>query len=421
MFNHIRQGGTHRIGIVYLFVLPLSFIFMADSILSYMFPILVEQKVNSNFLLGVIMAASSVCGIVCDMTFPQLFKYKTWKFMLLSGIILAMAFPLALYLSVYVAAVFLFLLASLIWGIYYELLSFAQQSFIVSEEKSQNYSRDWGIVFAATTIATIIGPIISSQLLVYPQLVQTATIIATQIIALLFALLLIFVTPHHTNTIHNASGTHSTLNVLMELRYWKVIAIHILPAIMVGILIEFIEATYWTLGGLFGKEVASGTGMEWVVVILYSVPFIVGSIIMSKLLVTERKKFFSQLSILIGGLILSLVLFSGTNLTALYVIIFLSSFCFSFASPLNEAVYSDLLKRIGKDKMHLMGIAKANSSIAYIIAPLLMGFVADYVGYHKTFALLGVLCVAVAAFLLYTSPRKLHLPEKEIARLDEVM
>lgn len=402
-----------------LFVMPLAFIFMADSILSYIFPVLVEEKLNSNFLLGVIMAASSMCGIVCDFLFPQLLKNKTWKFLLISGILIAIFFPVSLYISRYVAAVMLFVIGSIIWGVYFELLAFSQQSFIVAEDTSKTYSHDWGIVFAATEIACITGPIMGAQLLHYPALVQTVTIISTQLIAFIFALLLIFVTPHHRHLEHNASGIQQTLNVLMEFKYWKAIATHIIPAVIMGVTIEFIAATYWTLGGLFGKEVANENGMEWIVMLLYTVPFIVGSIIMSRLLVTDRKKFFSQVSILFGGLILSLIFITGNSNYSLYIILFLSSFCYSFATPLNEAVYSDLLNRIKKDKMHLLGVAKANSSVAYIISPLVMGLLADSVGYNKTFGFLGLGTVAVSIFLLITTPRKLHLPEKEIHELDK--
>lgn len=410
-FSRIRS----KISIVLIFTLPLFFIFLADSILSYIFPIVVEQKLNSNLLMGIVMSASSVVGVICDLSFSQLLKERTWKFQLISGILISLLFPMLLQISDYVAAFALFLLASLLWGIYYELLSFAQQEFIVTEEKTKSYSRDWGIVFSTILLTGVIGPIIGSLMLQQMNFIRTVIVITLQAMALMFTFVLIFFTPYHHKIKKTESKIKIAFNLFRELGYWQILSRAILPVLIMGIMTEVIEATFWTIGGLFGREVMGNTGLDWVVFTAFSVPLIIGSIILAKLNVHHHKKLFSQLALLVCGVLMTAIYLSRSSTSLLLVVVAVSSIFFAFASPLNEAVYSDLIDRVGADKqLHLLGLAKANSSVAYIITPIIVGFLADRTGYHSTFALVGVFAIVISVVLLVISPRKIHLPEREI-------
>lgn len=404
-----------KVSIVLLFTLPLFFIFLADSILSYVFPIVVEQKLNSNLLMGVVMSASSAVGVVCDLAFPQLLKEKTWRFQLIFGIIIALSFPILLHVSGLVAAFALFLLASMLWGAYYELILFAQQEFIVTEEKTKSYSRDWGIVFGTIQLTWVIGPVVGSLLLQQIELARTTIVLVLQGLALIFTFILIFFTPYHHKIRKTESKIRVAFNLFRELGYWKVLSRAILPVLIMGIMTEVIEASYWTIGGLFGREITSRSGFDWILFTAFSVPLIIGSVILARLNIHSHKKLLSQIALLVCGVFLAAVYFSNLSAVLLLTLIGVSSLFFSFASPLNEAVYSDLIDRIGVDKqLHLLGLAKANSSVAYIVTPIIIGFLADQIGYHTTFALVGLFAILVAIFLLIISPRKIRLPEAEI-------
>lgn len=414
--DHFRISGFRsKISVVLVFTLPLFFIFLADSILSYVFPIVVEQKLNSNLLMGIVMSASSVVGVICDLAFPQLLKEKTWRFQLISGIIIALSFPILLHLSGLVAAFALFLLASMLWGVYYELLLFAQQEFIVTEEKTKSYSRDWGIVFGTIQLTWIMGPIIGSLLLQQIDFARTTVVLVLQGLALVFTFILIFFTPYHHKIKRSESKIKVAFNLFRELGYWKILSRAILPVLIMGIMTEVVEATFWTIGGLFGREITSDNGFDWILFTAFSVPLIIGSMILARLNIKSHKKLLSQLALLLCGILLATVYFSSLSTVLLLILVGASSLFFAFASPLNEAVYSDLIDRVGAEKqLHLLGLAKANSSAAYIITPVVVGYLADQTGYHVTFALVGLFAALIAIFLLVISPRKIHLPENKI-------
>lgn len=412
---------THKLGSsrFYLFILPLFFIFFADAILSYTFPIIAERYLGSNTLLGIVMGLSSVAGITCDLLFPSLFRGTRWTTQLFLGVALALSFTLSIHLSVFFLPLFFAILASVIWGIYYEMLVFAEQEMVVSEEERKNYTRSWGILYATTLFTSVVGPIIGAQLLLQPIGVHTGTILLLQSIALCLSVFILWFfkrrnMQHALQSPERRSALQPLLEFIASLRHWRILWFAVLPAILMGITTEWIEATYWMLGGLFGQEINDGGAYSWAIVLLYSAPFMIGSAILAKLNIAVGKKYWSQVALLLGGIILSGVPLAQGNLPVLYSLILVSSFFFAFASPLNDAVYSDLIDRLKGNKLYLVGLAKANSSIAYIVSPVVMGIVADSNGYYLTFGFLGFMAVAVSLILLFITPRKLRLPQAAV-------
>ena len=125
---HLFPAISHRNFVrLLLFSFPLFFILLADNVMSYVFPIVVQTSLHSNTWLGIVMALSSVCGIFCDFLFPQLLVGRSWRFQLFAGIVFAFLFPVTLQLGAFFTSVYLFILATLIWGVYYEFLQFSQQ------------------------------------------------------------------------------------------------------------------------------------------------------------------------------------------------------------------------------------------------------------------------------------------------------
>src|SRR6185369_17781218 len=107
----------------YIFLATIFLVLFADSIMSYYFPLVVESNLNSNTLVGIVMALSSMAGLACDLIFPQLFQRKTWKFLLIAGIFFAITFPISANLGIAFSSLIIFIIASILWGIYYEFLS----------------------------------------------------------------------------------------------------------------------------------------------------------------------------------------------------------------------------------------------------------------------------------------------------------
>jgi MFS family permease len=85
------------------------------------------------------------------------------------------------------------------------------------------------------------------------------------------------------------------------------------------------------------------------------------------------------------------------------------------AWPLSNAVYSDILARMGKKQKHLMGMSSSMINLSFITGPVLAGLMANEIGEQKTMMWMGVLVALVALGLLFVTPKKLHLPQTDMA------
>lgn len=403
----------------YIFLATIFLILFADSIMSYYFPLVVGENINSNTIVGIVMALSSVVGLACDLIFPQLFQRKTWKFLLIAGIIISITFPITANLGVAFSSIAIFILASIMWGVYYEFLSFSQQSFVISTENRESFSKDWGLVSIIVGLGSLVGPIIGS-VLVRESLVNSASIIvAIQLMALIFALLLIFV-ENKVDKIETIEG-EMKMSISKELVYWFVLVKRIWPPIIVGLAMTFISAAFWTLGPLFGEELLGAQGLDWLVIIVFIIPTIPGAIILSKLKIVHHKKIISEVGLLFAGLCMAGIFLVKDDLILVMLMILLLGLFLAFTWPLNEAVYSDISERSGGEKLHITAITRANTSIGYVLGPLLAGAIADSTSYYAAFSIIGLIVLLLAAFLIVFTPKKLKLPQSKLKELDQTL
>ncbi len=395
------------------FLIPLFLILLGDGIVAYIFPLILGNHISSNLVIGLIMSASSVIGIACDFLIPLVFPKYGWKFQLITGIILALTFPLTTAIGDTFSIVWMFLIASLLWGIYYEFIMFAQQSFIVEEENQKHYSHDWSIVEILTNIVEVSAPIIGAFILIRGIVAYTSTTLVIEILALIFAVLLVIV-KRDVKTQRPKSQIKEYISFFRELKSWKILSKKVYIILIMAVIVEIVSAGFLTFAGLYGEQLIANPDWNWVLITLATIPYMFGSLIIYRLNLKKGKKRLSQLSILASGIVLSLLFFFGGKLIPILIIIFISNLIMSLCWPLDDAIFSDLQKRLGKHGLHLIGLSQASYSIAYIVAPTLMGFFADRVGYNNSFAIIGVIAAVIGLILLIITPRKLRMPHKEL-------
>jgi predicted MFS family arabinose efflux permease len=190
-----------------------------------------------------------------------------------------------------------------------------------------------------------------------------------------------------------------------------------LPLLLFSISIGIIDSVYWTIGGLFAEELFASQDKVWLPIVMYSAPFIFGGIIMAKLNLKIRKKFISQLLLILAALVLLFFFYPYLEANYAMLIILISSFFLALAEPLNDASYSNLLQRLGKNMEHLVGIKKVSYSIAYLIGPILAGYLSSLIGFRHAIGVVGLLILLIALFLLIATPKKIRIPQQELAKI----
>lgn len=398
-----------------IFFVTFFMIIIADGTMSYVFPIIVEESLNSNTLMGIIMALSSITGLICDFVFPSLISRKNWKQLLIASVFMALLFPIFSYFGEVFNILGFFVLASIAWGVYYEFLAFSQQNYIIESNKAKNFSKDWGLLAVLISIMEVIAPILGSTLLVAGGLSYPMAVLI--ILSVTLAILMLQETKSEAD-IEIKSVSRELVKLIKEFKMWDLLYGRVWQVLLVSFVLQSVFATYWTFGGLFGQQLVGEEGMDWIVIVLYAIPSLIASLLLSKFMIKKNKKKLTQIFLISGGLLLALLVFTRESVYLTGLLILLSSLMFAFAYPLNNAVFSDLGARLGKEKNHLFGMMNAIGSLAFIVIPITLGILSDSYGYIYAFAFTGAFSMFSGIVLIIKTPRKIRLPLKEIHSMD---
>lgn len=398
-----------------IFFLSFFLIIIADGTMSYVFPIVVEESLSSNTLMGIIMALSSITGLICDFIFPSLISRKNWKQLLVACVLMALLFPVLSYFGEIFNLVGFFILASIAWGVYYEFLAFSQQNYIIESNKEKNFSKDWGLLAVLISMMEVIAPILGSTLLVVGGLAYPVAVLLMLSVAL--AILMLQETKSEED-VEIKSVSRELVKLIKEFRMWDLLYGKVWQVLLVSFVLQSVFATYWTFGGLFGQQLVGEEGMDWIVIVLYAIPSLIASLLLSKFMIKKNKKKLTQIFLIFGGFILTMLVFARESVYLTAFLILLSSLMFAFAYPLNNAVFSDLGARLGKEKNHLFGMMNAIGSLAFIVIPIALGILSDSYGYIYAFAFTGAFSMIAGIVLIIKTPKKIRLPQKEIQSMD---
>jgi MFS family permease len=389
--------------------LILFFVFLADAILAYWVPNFLEGVVENTASVGLIISSSSVVGLLADLILPQIIKDITVKRLIFLSIVLSLFCNLTLLYVTWEPLLILLLLSMAIWGVYYEFIIFAAQQFVSDSTPVKFHSSAWGIVGVFKSLAYFLGPIVGSSFLIrqerYPLYVSIFFLVVSYVFLLAYK-------GHHDRLLTIKT---EEVNLLRELNHWRVLFVRVWPVVVMSLIVGFIEASFWTVGAIWNEILAQRHWLGGMFLSSYVLPSLFAGFVIAKWGIYKGKKKMAEKFIFLSGLIFVLM---GTNGSVLWQVfaVFLASTFISLASPLIDGVYSDIVSRMGRKRRHMIGLSSSTISFAYIIGPVVSGFISSFVGIQLTFAVLGILIAVVSVFLLLLTPRKLLLPQEEIRK-----
>lgn len=394
---------------VVMLSLVLFFIFLADAVLSSWVPGLVEGYFKSPVIMGFILSFSSIIGFGADLIFPQIFKSVNFKKLLLLSVISSLVFSLSLLLSTSFPIVLVFLLSMAIWGIYYEIVGFANHQFVAESVPVRMHTSTWAFIGVFKNLAYFIGPLLAGFLVIQNNRMPVY-------FALIFALISFLVLlVSKRNYDKKISVDIEKVSFICELEHWGILIKKIWPILIVGVVLGIIDAVFWTTGAVYTEELAKVSVWGRWFLPMYTLPSLfVGFIIAKKGMVSGKKKAALRFFLLSGVFLALMGVFN--NLFWELLVVFCSSLALAITYPLVEGVYSDIIDRMGRQRKHLIGLCASTTSISYIVGPIVAGIVSSKVGSAMTFVYLGYSVIFISLLLMIATPKKLKLPQKEIKR-----
>lgn len=398
-------------GRVLIISVILFFVYLGDAVLSDWVPSFLQDALGGSLLMGLVFSFSSMVGFVTDLIFPQLLrKYKARRLILLA-IGSSLIFSGVLMWATHWTWLVLLLMAMAIWGIYYELLWFGSAQFVSDSVSSESRSGVWAVLSVFKSLAYFLGPILGSWLAISRG--NLSVVITAAAIVCIGYIVWIF-TNKNEREHERRLEPMAKFNILEELNYWKTLFVHVWPVLLISLMMGLIDATYWTTGAVLSDNLAKNGLLGGLFLPAYMLPPIFMGAILAKWGVYKGKKKIAEIFLLLSGVFLACL---GLR-ESIYIMLFLSfliGVALSVAWPMVDAVYSDILARMGKERKHMVGLSSSTVSLAYIIGPITAGLISNFVGERMTFVVVGIVVIIVAIILLIVTPKKIKLPQIEIA------
>lgn len=389
--------------------LVLFFVYLADAILSSWVPGHIEDTLKSPIVMGLLLSFSSIVCFGGDIIFPQILKGISVKKLLFAGVLFSVLFSTSLISSTYYPIILVFLLAMVFWGVFYEVIGFANHQFVADSIPMRMHASAWAVIGAFKNLAYFIGPLMGGFLVSvnsrYPVYFSLA-------FALVSGLILLFSKRQHERPL---SIEVDKISIYSEIGRWRVLFKRVWPVLVLGITLGIIDAFFWTTGAVYTEELAEVSFWGRFFLPLYALPSLfVGFIIAKKGIISGKKKTALRF-FLLSGIFLALMGVYESIYWQLLVV-FCSSLALAISYPLIEGVYSDIIDRMRGHRRHMIGLCFSTISVSYMIGPIISGVVESFAGAVGAFVYLGYTVVLISLILMVLTPRKLKLPQSEIKK-----
>jgi len=306
----------------------------------------------------------------------------------------------------------LFLLAMGIWGLYYEFLYFGMSQFVARIAPISQRSGVWSVIGVVKSIAYFIGPMIGSWLFVWKGNLVIIFVYAS--LALVSYVIWLLVNSKKNRIISEDDKLIDGFNLMEEVEHWKVLFVHVWPILLVSYVLGIVEATFWTTGVVLSDNLVEKSWLGGLFLSAYVMPAIFIGFVVARLGIYKRKKKLAEIFLLLSGIFMAGLGLASTT-TELVILALLIGIVSSVAWPMVNAVYSDILTRMGREQKHMTGMASSMVNLSYITGPVIAGFLAGIIGEQKTMMWVGIFVSLIAVILLMVTPRKLKLPQVEMA------
>lgn len=388
------------------FLVVMFFILLSDAVLSDFVPGYIQGVVKTPLLMGLIMAFSSLVGVLVDLIFPQLLKGAGVRKLAGLAMLGSLVFLTTLYFSTWAIAVLLLIVGMAAWGVYYELDSFMTKQFVADTAPVRARGAVWGVVGVFRNLAYFLGPLLGT--LIASRGERAVILMAGTILVVAYLFFLIIKLPKG-----NEEEESGEVNAIEEIKHWILLGKRVWPVLAMSLLAGIVDATYWTTGTVVNDTLAEIHPWGGWFLSAYMLPSLFVGFVIAKWGIYQGKKKWAETFLLLGGLVMMTINLSH-EVPVIIAVVLLSSMFLALAWPLVDATYSDFTVRMKKGRKHMIGMSSSVLSLAYVIGPILAGYLAGVVGELTSFVWIGFLVTISAVILLFVTPKKIKLPETEI-------
>ena len=406
----LSRGRLFSPGSKHLILFPIAIFFWSfyDSIIAYLTPNIIESHGFTHTFIGIIIATSSIAGAIFDILLGLFLHRPHYRRIWFVVIMLCSIHPFVLGLS---TGVFGFIIAMCLWGLYYDLSNFAIFDFLGRHSPPKEHSRYSGIVTVFKSLGYFVGPLLAGLLINEGQFFHG---FSYALLFLTISFLILIILDHQDGRPPPAPPPQRRrLSLIFEFRLWRQIGRGLFPVIVFGILLNSIDANYWTIGPLLSARFPQFADFGGIFLALYELPLVFTGWLVAPLTQRFGKKRTAYYSSILSSVFLLPFIFLRLPLILL-ILNFIASLLSSFAWPAIRAAWADYVSESLAQENEITAIQDLTANLGYIIGPISAGIIADLFGPVAGFGLIGLISLLVCLVLLRFTPRhiRLHLSVK---------
>ncbi len=417
-FRALPPAKLSHHSLLLFFAVVLMGLFIADGTMSYLAPVMMEERTGSILQMGMILSFSSLVGLVCDFVLPQFFRKRATGFFVRGALFIAAFFPLTFLLLPSVPLSFL--LGMAIWGVYFEFLRFAQFTFIHRHLHTHEHSNAWGIFETFHAIGTVVGPLLAGYLLEadttgkMPFLVVIGILVVTagafRVLKFIHPAIHPPVDKQHIDPAIQATSGRRELKV-----WWKLMG-RLWPLYLFFFSIIMLDTAFWSVGAVLAEDLKTTHWSGHFFLPAYSLPSLLFSLLAVRFAKPWGKK---RIAFILGGLAGCLLLIATWfwQDVRLVPVVFMAAACMAIVYPEVAATFEDYMVRLGDWGDDLVSLQATAANLAYIVGPITAGVVATLFGNVRTIGFFGGWLLVVSLLALALVPRKIKMPLSELEKV----
>ncbi len=376
-------NATHLVALVVLFWA------FFDSMLTYMAPLVMAYNGFSNTQIGLLIGSSSIAGLIFDFLALMIFKRPDYRKFFMIMLAICMVYPLSLGGATQVWG---YLLAMILWGLYFDLYGFGMFSFVSQYVKRKDHAAAFGEILAGRSVGTSFAPLLVGFLLVGGIYLNVFLVAEIFIVIAVACFLFLLKDMKGQKPLVKAQRINAR-NIFSEFKVLKSTGTKIWAPLLATFFLFFADAFFWTLAPLYAMSLNFSV-FGGLFLAAYSIPFLISGAIVGK--VAKRfgniKTAFG--SMFVGAIAISFFMFISNPMIILLLVL-IAAFFFGISLASINGAYADFNSSNPRTERETTSAEDSAFNLAYILGPVASGILSDIFSIPAAFTILGTIGICL--------------------------
>ncbi|MBU0978605.1 MAG: MFS transporter [Patescibacteria group bacterium] len=391
--------------------LILFFICLADTLMAYVTPLVLNEYFGHMLVVGLVMSCSSVVGLSTDWLISRKLPNTNYRFFIKWLILIGVWFPIIFWIFPTLAVGYL--VAMMVWGVYYEMINFASFDFVNRSVQPSEHAFTWSILDVFKAMALLSTPIVAGLLFEIDQNLVFLLSLAC------FGLASFIFSTNKSSEIQPLpkSQLSPQRSQSEEVQIWWQMLKKIWPIYIFFFSMIMLDAAIWVAGPMLSEQIRLFSQAGSFVIPAYVLPTLLAPVIISRFGKIFKRTRVIFLMAIIGAIVLGVGSFIVGVSAWIIPIILLASLFIAIDFPEVGGIFEDFYDRVDEFGNDLTGLRNSAVSLAYIFGPVSVGLLAEVLNYaHILTVFAGLLFVSGIIALLFT-PNRIRMPKAKLVSI----